>query len=71
MTQVVPSTLKHAAKNWWEYEQGFREWDAFTHGLIRDFLQLQYADLMRSELEKRSQDVDEPLLSYIHAIVLF
>ncbi len=71
MTLVVPGTLKKAAKNWWVYEKGFKEWNAFTHGLVKAFFHLQYANLMRMELEQRSQDFDGPLISYIHTIQLF
>lgn len=63
MTQVMPSTLKDAAKNWWSFEKGFKEWQVFTNAFVKAFLPLNYADLMKAELEKRSQDFDELLIS--------
>ncbi len=52
-------------------EKRFKDWDTFTHGLVKAFLPLEYAELMKQELEERYQDVDEPLLSYIQVIELY
>ncbi len=71
MAHVVPGSLRDTAKNWWVLKKGFKDWDTFTHELVKAFLPLEYAELMKQELGKRYQDVDEPLLAYIQAIELF
>lgn len=71
MTQITPCSLTDAAKNWWDYKKGFTSWKDFTHEMVKAFLPLHYSDMMRSELEKRFQDFDEPLMNYLMAIELF
>lgn len=68
LQRVVPVALTGAALQWWDFNDGYGEWEAFAAALQREFGATNYTATLQRELQTRTQHPDEPLSAYVQAI---
>lgn len=71
LQHIVPLALIDSAYEWYLYEPQFQDWNDFCTRFRSEFQAIGYDDLIRRELEDRSQGPDETLSSFIRVIMGF
>ncbi len=68
MHTIVPETLKGDAEVWWNFGNGYQNWDAFQTAFQNAFLPKDHCLRMAEELLTRSQGEAEPFLKFVMMI---
>jgi hypothetical protein len=71
LARAVPVALTDAALRWWSFVGGFTEWDTFKEALQREFGAVNYRELLKRELDSRTQHPAEPLSAFIQIIASY
>lgn len=68
LAKVIPFALQKNALRWWNFYGGFEDWDKFVQALQKEFGATSYKQLLRRELDARTQHPDEPLSAFVQSI---
>lgn len=68
LTRGVPVALTDAALRWWTFTGGFDKWDTFKEAFLNEFGPVNYRELLKKELDDRTQHPAESLSAFIQTI---
>lgn len=65
LERAMLTALERSAYEWWDFTKGFTDWKTFCKALQAEFGAANYKEMLRREMEARTQAPQEPLASYI------
>ena len=68
LERAVTAALVGIAKQWLTYEEAFGKWDLFRNAFLDSYASFR-KEIYKRELESRTHDPSEPLVTFIHGIV--